>query len=202
VAEIIIPVGYGNAVLTWHVPERANPVSSTFGFGFNPGSTALEVADSLYDAATGSTGPCNATKMYSDQQFLGVKVTMNIGGTLFINEHVQTVTGSVTRPADTETLNSTSLIIKKLTGVGGRANRGRAYTPLLAIPSTALSSDGTIANTPRGQATEWWESFRTAAAGDEILLCVLHSHADDEPTAIANLQCGVKVGTQRRRLRN
>ena len=93
------------------------------------------------------------------------------------------------------------MLVHKVTAVGGRRGRGRAYIP--GAPATAIDNTGVVdsaymvANQPR------LTTFGTACATNDIGLVVLHGGEGTLPVPydVTNLVLDGKVATQRRRLR-
>ncbi len=96
-----------------------------------------------------------------------------------------------------------AILVKKVTGIGGRQNRGRLYHP--GVLEAAVNNDGFLV--PANLATlqtdysNWWDAH---GLGSNIPMVLLHApggSSDDTPTAIETLTVQAQVGTQRRRNR-
>ena len=97
---------------------------------------------------------------------------------------------------------NTSLLVKKITGAGGRAGRGRMFIP--GAPAEKISEAGTLdvtwAGLMDGVLSGWYEDQGLAA----LLPYLLHSEGSpiSAPTLITSFTLDRKVATQRRRLRS
>lgn len=111
------------------------------------------------------------------------------------------VSASVTGSGGPGASSQVSWLVRKITGSGGRAGRGRWYIP--GVPEGAIGSDGAIDGTARtnleGELDELLVSW--AAAGIDPV--VLHGVGSplSTPTPITDLVVDTRGATQRRRLR-
>lgn len=101
---------------------------------------------------------------------------------------------------------NTSYLVKKITGLGGRKNRGRMYLP--CPPENAVDDKGLVLEDPRGDlnvAVAAWVN----TTNDELVAegatvptpVILHTDELDTPTPIFQFLTDGMVATQRRRLR-
>jgi hypothetical protein len=96
---------------------------------------------------------------------------------------------------------NTAVLVKKVSGLGGRRNRGRFYVPgisVLDIGNTGIINSGPLAS--------WGTAVNNFLLGMESgsfmdNLVIFHSSAPLTPTVIADLDVDPIVATQRRRLR-
>ena len=96
---------------------------------------------------------------------------------------------------------NTSVLVRKLTGVGGRANRGRMYVPGVTVPD--VTAQGTLNPTPLAN---WGTAFNNFLLGLESSAqtnraVVFHSNGALAPTIVQSLAVQPRLATQRRRLR-
>lgn len=200
-AEIIIPNGYTNAVLTWAMPGRVNPVSVTLGLTSNPAFTDIEEAEAVWDAAHGSTSIAPAPAMYTGISFTGVKVSRMIGGALHVAEWSVTTAGSKAGGSAVYVLDSTAFLVRKVTGLAGRKYRGRIYAPVTGWQQGNISTAGHWDDPAYGDVGDRWTVFFGALSTALLPPVLLHSHVDDEPTPLVGLNAQRFSATQRRRLR-
>lgn len=91
-------------------------------------------------------------------------------------------------------------LVRKLTGLGGRANRGRFYLPHLS--STTISSSGQIGGAALGDYQEVMETWLTGLESEGITVYILHSDPGaSDPTEVTSVAFQQQVATQRRRNR-
>lgn len=91
-----------------------------------------------------------------------------------------------------------AFLVKKVTDLGGRKNRGRLYLPGVPKPSsldTGLLASGTVTNL-----NAQLDTFLARMETEESPLVILHNSSSD-PTVVSDLELDAKVATQRRRLR-
>lgn len=200
-AEIVIPSGYGNGILRWHL-GGTKEFSCTLGYSVGaPGTqTASDSADELFDAATATGSLCTASTMDQNWVFDGVDTYQNDGGTIHGGSSAGTpVTGTHTGNGDKLPVGVT-YIAKKRTPRLGRKYRGRMYLPCLNAGSTNVSVTGAIDPTKVGQLQSILNNFYTALQASATKPYLLHSNSDDVPTIITSFVQSDTIATQRRRL--
>lgn len=94
-----------------------------------------------------------------------------------------------------------AMLIRKMTVLGGRRNRGRLFVP--GISNTGVSNAGVIApatlSAYQTSATAWMAAL--VATAEVVDLSLFHDTAPFTPTNITALVCQGRLATQRRRLR-
>lgn len=91
-----------------------------------------------------------------------------------------------------------AILIKKVTGLGGREGRGRMYMP--GYSETNINGDGSLGSTPLADLQTQADAFYTALQTGDLQMVLLHNSAT-VPTDVLSLQVDSRVATQRRRLR-
>lgn len=96
---------------------------------------------------------------------------------------------------------NTSLLIRKVTAVGGRHGRGRMFMP--GVPSNQVDSDGTVHSGYLDTAHANWGDFLGKMTTDSAHPALLHAAPGltPPPYLILDLLPATKLATQRRRLR-
>lgn len=96
---------------------------------------------------------------------------------------------------------NSGVLIRKLTALGGRRQRGRMYIP--GTPEGSVSAAGFLTGAYLTTVTTGADPIRTGlrntAEVEEVVL--LHNVAPFTPTTITSLEGQTKIATQRRRLR-
>lgn len=194
---LIIPVGFAEAVLPIRNTASSHVATVTFGVDVSGvGGDYVTAADAItaeWDSDIASemdfntvTGPCV------------LSVGQDGGPPLAVSGSTTSAGGSVhTSPPP-----QVALIIKKLSGTGGRRGRGRFFVPWLL--ATADVNEGGFIDPSR--VTTFTTAFGVflaglAASGPPMVL--LHSDgisAAGDPSPITALVADNLVGTQRRRL--
>ena len=206
VGDLIIPEGFGNAVLSYQVSGRSNPI--TVGLGYSPESSVDPTAhaNAIMTAMTLVGTPSAAARMTHDFTFVGVTCTYNDAGTM--------VGGASTEPAVTGTqvtddfmiVNSTWLVQKR-TGLVGKHYRGRFYFPFMDGSEGNANGNGVVNNALVVLMQSYWNTFFTALGdGTPVIIPNLLHHEPavgtaPVPTPISSFLVKSKLATQRRRLR-
>lgn len=192
---LIIPDGFAEVTLVYSL--TGDPEHMTTSFGVD----ALGPA-SLEDICTEFEGEFSAwmTQWADAYTLVEVHGKLNNGGTFL--EHIEP---SNTPGAAAEQVlpQNVSVLVKKVSGLAGRANRGRNYFPPGRLAEVDVNNTGMIdgADVTAIQA-ELDSIFASLVADPDIDgLVILHSIAGPVPTPITALQLDNRVATQRRRLR-
>jgi hypothetical protein len=95
---------------------------------------------------------------------------------------------------------STSLLVKKVTELAGRANRGRFYFPGL-LDDADVEDDGTVNPSTVTAFQGVMDNFVGDLAIAGLPMAILHRDGAATPTIVTGLQVESQVATQRRRNR-
>jgi hypothetical protein len=112
--------------------------------------------------------------------------------------HVSTIneSGDIVSPQATPQV---AYLLKKVTNVIGKKNRGRMYLP--GVQETMVGNTGFVDGTRAADLTVAGNFFLAKQLADDIPMYLLHSNPADAPNFVDRLECDTKVATQRRRLR-
>lgn len=203
-AEVVIPVGYGNAVLQWNNSARADPITVTLGYATaGTGIDAVANANAIQTAAVsivGSPSMAAPASMTTDFQFTSVHVyERRVAGPLIRGDSTgAAVIGTIAAAANTMILSSTVRVSKR-TGFVGRQFRGRMYAPFTRLEADVATS-GVILAAPLLTIQAAWSNFLAKLLAFPIQPVLLHSDGVTTPTTITSFFVQTVVGTQRRRL--
>lgn len=139
--DVIIPEGYGQAVLIWSMLGKQNPMTSTIGYGAGL-VPPQDAADAMYDCAVAAGSIADPNFMLSGFTFEGVRVYQETSGGLIVAEHLEPVSGVAI--GTTPPVNA-SLLASKRTLYAGRKFRGRMYVPNAIIPEGDIDAMGILA---------------------------------------------------------
>lgn len=189
-----IPEGYAQVNLRWaplgggHVPE------TTFGISALEPLTAVQIADLVATELTESTF-CEDLSTQATIKSVYVKMGPNETGVFY--EKAVTVSGTDTQQPVPP---NCGILVRKSTGMGGRANSGRWFIP--GAPESSSPGNGTLL--PAWTAT-WeanWNAFRLGLQGADIPMVLLHSveRSGQSPLIIDQLSVTGRLATQRRRM--
>lgn len=198
--------GYGSAVLHWSIAGGAKPYTVTHGFG-NGGLTtsdASAMADALYDAFVATGAPGNENQMLTGWTFLGVSVEVLFLTTIGTGSHFEAVAGALSPGSPPGALVDpyNPVVISKTTEFGGRAFRGRMYTPPVRLVYDNVDPNGVIGTSPLVNIQAAWDTYLTSINGDgDTHMVLLHSDlaAHPTPTPVESLIARNVLASQRRR---
>lgn len=94
-----------------------------------------------------------------------------------------------------------ALLVTKLTGTGGRRNKGRMYMPAFLPGESQVDQNGVLASGVQGTIQGQINAAVAADTADEIGYVLYHQTGSDTPTAITELRVENLIATQRRRMR-
>lgn len=193
----VIPVGFSQIVFFFQLAGDPEPMLVTLGAetsGITP-SSGIDMANGFFDAWRD-----NLTGMHVTTCVLQ-KVVMYQGAVGGSVPYESNFTPNDGTGGSTALPPNTALLVKKLTGVAGRKNRGRFYVP--GTPESIVDNAGNIGSSNEASYNTQLGLFRTqclAILGVDSLR-VLHTDTSDVPTEITQLKVDPRVATQRRRLR-
>lgn len=188
----------GHAQLRYYFAGAGLPHGAQITMGLNvelwAGSAdalAAACATAYGDSALG-VHQCNSAGLQRTEVKFG---PLDVGPTGVSGIAVPGVNGSDQAPPNVAAL------VKKNTGLGGRAGRGRLYFP--AIPENEIGDAGVLDDTWYGLFVLKWEDFYNELIGLDVIPEVLHNAGSPivVPSPIVTLMPDPVVATQRRRLR-
>lgn len=190
---MIIPVGYGQVSLPLTHSGMSRQAFVTWGFqnsGALIGPTII--GDAVMDALESTVNVALDTEVTIGP----AQVRVNIGGTELVGESTESATGGSpdARPAP-----NVALLVKKVSGVAGRKNRGRFYWPW-AINNASINELGTISAGTVSDFQDLFDTFLENLTTEGVPMRILHNSAGT-PAAVIALQVQPLVATQRRRVR-
>jgi hypothetical protein len=194
-----IPEGFGAAQLVFGVVGDSRTPEITFGITDDTSVTPDAIATLIRTEWIANFVPASLATTSSLNK---VMVTVNRGGDL-----LDGLDGNVS--AGTASFNAVSLavamLLRKTTGMGGRANRGRCYLPNGYLGELSVDQAGVVDPTLVGATTTRWGDFIGALNDDNIQMVLLHSAISPAvpgaPTPVTGGFCETMVATQRRRQR-
>lgn len=194
---IVVPEGYGIASLNYTLVGDPQPMSVTFGVFSNGGPPPDELAATIDGVAT-TSGFCTATRLNDGYTYVGVEVRYMAPGGFITYVEGNSVEG--TRP-QSPVISNTSVLVKKVTQLGGRRNQGRMYLPAAYASVAETTAAGGLLSDALTALQEVATDFKEALLTADIDMVLFHSEAPTEPTLITGLQVQPILATQRRRMR-
>jgi hypothetical protein len=185
-----IPNGFA-AVFMRYTNHAGHQCENVFGYA----QTALD-QDGVDDLSTALGGPLTDI-LSTNSVYNGLHVKWNTGGTIHEADSVSG-TGAGGR-GDQMSPPQVQHLTKKLTGIAGRAFRGRYYIP--DVREDKVNGDGVLDATEGALMLSLGAAVFSASSanvqwGD---LVILHPSGGPAPTVVTTLQNELKVATQRRR---
>lgn len=187
---VVIPAGHS---LVAHEIRMANDNESMFvTYGINLAPTDGQVAQQLH-AIQG-----NILSDFMGSNFSVTKAIVTTPIAVF-----ESTAAPFVGPNSANTVPSnTAVLVKKLSGLRGRSNRGRMYVP--GVHEGDVNPNGTISagvvTALQGFADLMLDGFSEVGGGCQMV--ILHDQTvSDPPTIVTELQVDPVVATQRRRMR-
>ena len=201
-AELVIPPGFAQARFLYRLTADPEEMCITLGVEVPDGFEDPSVlASRLYnDAKTSISG---AAEMYPTWTFTRVvEYVGQDGGPPTIGEYGENLVG--TRTVAAQPPNNCAVLVRKLSAVGGRRNKGRFYFPPMSLGETAVNENGVIAGaTLTGLQANFTEFYGLLTSPPEAQCnpVILHSEAPTEPTPITAFVVQAQIATPRTRMR-
>jgi hypothetical protein len=200
---LTIPPGFGEVTFRFTLAGDPEVMTVSLGFDHDGASSATVLAGNLYVPM----GVWVGTTWGSDYALTGAYVVKNDAGVLTEGE-VNIITPGIA--ATNHPVNNTAMLVRKVTGVAGRANRGRWYLPPGRLAEVDVNNYGLIDAADlaliQGEVNDLFDDLVAAVGVGDLF--VLHSEIPVgtpsvvPPTEITGLVVEQKVATQRRRLRS
>lgn len=191
-----IPAGDGQATLIWTQTGDPDPYTVSFGFGNSTGLSANACAAAIRSRwVVDFSAAANLSNFYT---FRGVETIINTGGVFHEGADLTVTPGSwATNPA----AQNTALLVKKTTGLAGRANRGRTYLPPCYLDEAGIGPEGTIVSATLTTLNARLATFLAHLVTDNLEMLLLHNDVGLAPGLVTGYVMEPIVATQRRRLR-
>lgn len=195
----VLPNGYTRWVPTFTLDGSIKAFQAVFMVS-NGAETGPAVIDTLMRSWFAGTGaPFAAASMYVGYTLAKTEAWMALGGDVLyaINETaiVGTKANSLGSPINTSTL------IKKNTGLSGRAYRGRFMLPNLTVPESGISQAGIIGSGDLTTIQTQWNTAMSSVAASSHDLYLGHSSSEVAPTIYTTVTVQPKVGSMPHRIR-
>lgn len=188
---MIIPAGFGQ--VTWIMGGDGLPLGGvcTLGFQNAAGDTASEAATKCAFHWADQIMP----ELSQDVTLLSAKVKLgpNATGPEATIGHVE-----AGHQIDSAVPPNVAILVRKLTALGGRSNRGRMFVP--GLPDPDVLGTGIIATTPHTALEGAFDNLFAALTFEELIPVLFHTESSD-PTPLLSVTVEQRVATQRRRNR-
>jgi len=200
-AELLVPPGFVNC--SWRFTlNNVKVMSFALAWAISAPVDSDVEAQLASAAMTTNTTGWGVNDIFDQWTFLGCHLRQGNDGPPLVGDFETSAAG--TASGHHSPPSNVSVIVKKSTGFGGRAFRGRSYLPCFALDEGSVGDTGIIASTPRSDLQTAWDRFTTKlgttlTSFDGFVL--LHSDVDVVPTPITSMGVEAMVATQRRRLR-
>lgn len=198
---VTIPEGYGSIAHVYTGSNGTSPYVVTHGIVLPDGAPLQDVVDLCFTAWEDQFLPNTFNEFTFDHTTLTVEAPG--GGLGSVQSSLPPSVGAASGSAG---LVAVAVLVNKVTGLLGRAGRGRMFIPGL-LGETDIDVDGIIAGTSVDLYQDLCDNYQLALeAGDPGWTGspnpqLLHSNALLAPNAISRFLVSPKVGILRRRLR-
>lgn len=194
---MILPVGFANTRFVWACAGVTDEMGFSIATENNGVDSPQAVATDLATAFIAEFIP-TAASQFVGWTFLGTRTTHNSLAGLIQADHQTAIVGTASAPGHTC---NTGYLVKKLTSLGGRKNRGRLFPPPFNLAESEVAVSGHI--TPAAVATQIvaWGDYHDALIAADHVPVLLHSDPADAPTPITEFVPQGLAATQRRRMR-
>jgi hypothetical protein len=193
-----IPVGFGTVSYIWIKDGDSEEMVTSFGFHTLGDPPTVSDANLMFEAwSTSSMQTTTTDSLTLLRVEYGVAVTTD-DELIVATSDEAIVNGAGT--SDPAPINC-ALLVKKVTGLSGRKNRGRFYYPDVfadvVSPAGVLSPAAVIDY--QAAVLDWFGTLAAVGVLDGAVL--LHTDPLDTPTPVLQVIVQNKIATQRRRLR-
>lgn len=177
------------------IAGNAGPANVVFGVDGSTLLSAVNIQAALDAVLTNTPGfpqlfATTQTLTNVTTRFRSSPTTVEIAGNVLNTPGVRS--GSLCPP-------NTAVLVRKVTGLAGRINRGRMYLP--PPVETVVGNDGLLNPSEVTNYQNGADQFLADLAASSIPMVILHTDPAITPTAVQDLVVENKVATQRRRLR-
>jgi len=193
-----IPQDYGNAQFVYQVTGITRPMTWALGFK-NEASEPAQACATFIRVIMEGNAMAAAGNMGNKWTFVKVLATTNSLAGLVTGESPSNRAG--TSSAGRPPCNG-AVLVRKVTGLGGRTRRGRLFHPVTFLDEAAIDEAGNIAGASVTTVQGWFDSLRTAMETAGFPIYLLHENPAATPTLVSNLLVQGQLATQRRRMRS
>lgn len=190
-----IPPGFAQANLLFEGIAAPRGAQLAIGVQLEAGTTnPVLVGRDVYDAFQGTM----LLELDNDLTMTGCKVKIGPNDLGPDGTYFETNVGGVNSLAVSPQV---ALLVKKVTALGGRANKGRMFIP--GIVENWTDGAGVVSPATQASADTALAAFLAAIALSETMtgMVILHNAIELTPTPVTQLKTDGRVATQRRRLR-
>lgn len=195
---IIIPTGFSQVTLRWRAIGAIRDAVITYGIDSVLTPVPLTIATDINAFMKGGNQLGVAANLGTPWQYRGVHVTTMLGDGPASVDIPEAINGSLSQ--DTPPPNF-SVLVRKITTLGGKQNRGRFYVPPVNIAEGSITSLGELNTGARTAQQNIWDSHLSQLALNDYPMVLLHSAEGVAPSPVAGLVVEARGATQRRRLR-
>lgn len=191
----VIPPGYAEVVSEFTIAGDGGPAIVAFGVSVDLITDPTELAEQI--GPVWDTTPGLLLSMSSTVALREVRVTVGQdGGPDTIGSASFNLVGQNSANAATPQV---AYLLRKQTGFGGRAYRGRMFIP--GVVEGNVDDSGLLDTSFRTAFQSAADTFLDALDGQGNPMVLLHTSPLIAPTPVISLVADAKVATQRRRLR-
>lgn len=205
-AKIVeVPDGYGLGQLRWRLDGDPEEMLCSIGVKLIP--SPLSVNDAAANLADSWGTTWTESTLHEGWTFVGATMRYGPLGEGPVGESIRNDGGTA---SGVSIPNNCAFLVRKITGFGGRKNRGRIYLPGGYLDHTHVGSGGGIDPSEVSGAQDLMDTFFTTLTTAAAFLNPPYLfHGRDEsadpdlfqPTVMTAFQVQNRIATQRRRMR-
>lgn len=201
-AQYNVPLGYAQARFVFTCAGLVDPMGCTLGVvqvNANPANAAGDINQAFVENIL-----MFSTLMAEGWTYLGTDLTTQLQGGPSMDHVGVPLSGTI--PSATPPPNC-ALLIRKVTALGGRKNRGRMFMPPATTYETQVDNAGFFAGATVTALQERWTNFFDALVAAGHTPYLFHQYDPDLgelpeiPTEITSLSVQSQLATQRLRMR-
>jgi len=200
----IIPIGATDCSIIFSCAGVSDNLAVSIGVVSTPEISAESVSLLLHSALVDS-GLVLASNMMTAYTYVGVEARKMTATGLEVGFTAGGSTGTIAQPPCPV---NCAVLVTKLTGSGGRQNRGRLFWPMCDLDESSIDPAGRIVTATLANRQGRWNLLFAAFDTYSLLPVIFHNTKPDgsmpvitEPTTITGFLLDDQIATQRRRMR-
>lgn len=191
----VTPVGYAEITAVFDIPGDAGPANVVLGHEVGALTTLLEILDGATDVWTADPGIMDMITVDVILESINVRWQESAGDPVIGDRQLN----EPGRTNDEAASPQICMLVQKITGLGGRKNRGRSYLP--GTPQSVVAPSGLMSQGYYDTHVATIAAFFQQWAAADLEVRILHTSPADTPSEVVAMELVRKVATQRRRLR-
>jgi hypothetical protein len=195
---IVVPVSSAQVAQQILLVGADHPMYITYGVSPPGGKTATQMANDLRGYFLANVWSASARGTIWSLGKTSVQFRSGIN-TIELGENLTVTAGTVSDTSAPPI--GGAVLVRKVTGLGGRRNRGRMYVPPFFLNESNVDYLGNIDGATLSVVQNWFNAWYNAMVAATYVPQILHSDGA-VGTNVTSFSVQQKLGTQRLRMRN